>query len=118
MILKCIGDDELSMKMKIEAFLASLSLQERFQFREIVAAIDKSISKMCNDERYGKIETPWYHMYIPTCNKRMRSVYIEGSDSILPNVSYPYPSVLDINHSYLSIKDMILHYLDLDVKIH
>ena len=113
-----IGNDQVRMQMAIADFVATLSRQQRNKFCNVIAAVEKSIVSNLKDAHiYDKI-TDWKYTCIPNCHKRARKLYIEGNDALLPNVPHPNPICLDENHAYMPIKEMIAHYLALDVPMH
>ena len=106
------------MQMQIADFVATISRQKRKKFCNIIAALSKSIENNIKDSYVNNIVTDWRYTCIPNCHVQTRRVYLEGNNALLSNIPHPHPICLSDNHSYLSIYEMIAHYLALGIPMH
>ena len=116
-VLRSIANDEVKMQMGIAAFVSSLSRKQRSQFSCIVSALQTSILQRSQNINKN-IKNTWHYSVIPNNSTLTRNTYMEGQDALLQNLPHPIPFQLDSNHSYMRIKDMISHFMALNVRIH
>ena len=113
-----LGDDEVKMQMRIADFVTSLSRLKRKKFCSIICSIQNSTENRFRDNHSHSVVTDWKYTIIPERMKRTRSMYIEGNNAVLSNIPHPVPVIVDNNHAYMSIREMIAHYLAHGVDVH
>ena len=114
-----MDSDDVTLNMKIGSFLVTLTRHQQKQFGDIMQTWKKVTIKRKRHESQNIVDScDWKFTPIPDDFKRLRTVYIDGSSALGKHVPYPKSYKLDTNHSYLSIKSMITHFLAIGVDFH
>lgn len=118
-IIKLIDVQDVTMNLDIASFLGTLSRHQQKKFANIIDAVKTNfLERDCKDLVSTSAGEAWKYTNVPTSYQGMRKTYLEGKNALLPNVPCPFATKLDENHSYLSIRDMISHFLALNVPLH
>jgi hypothetical protein len=107
-----IHNDDLFMNLEVVGFLSTLSRHQQKKFATIIQQVRKSSHAIEHNT-----DDNWKHTNIPETYPALRRVYLDGKNALIPNIPYPKATKIDIGHSYMSIKDMIKHFLALNIKM-
>jgi len=110
-----------TLNLKLFSFVNSLTNNQKQSFADILKSISPEMIHQNNEKKFtqqtdgsltqsGNAES----MILPTSMKNLRAMYVDGNNSlkkILPNIEVEMDGIGNDEHSYISFRDCIDHYL-------
>ena len=100
-----MNEDNITLHLLIAKFVKTLSRIQRVEFSYIMEILHDKYQSTDKVQHATTIQTNF-----STTDAELRSAYVEGKESIVNNLPRPDVLMFD-NHSYISIRQCIAHFL-------